>query len=429
MSRRTETLVLRPRDGLTVKDARGFNVAGGVPASALSWPLPPTVIGAARTSIGVQLKIGTDSSEPTRRKWEELREQVCLEALLPVFRHASSSDDAEWTALWPSPRDAMFFPSANSSSPDVVRLSPAPTLPQHRGCWEDDELLCKATDGLWLATLDERRKPLRGPSWWAHEDMIDWLLGSGKRTAGKQAPAPVRRLDVHVKIDANSLTAQDSMLFSHETYEYLKRESPAEGVWESISHVELALAVALGIDERIPAPSDNVWRLGGEGRTARVESARLDATLKAPPSIANLVGQRRFRLLVVTPAYFRSGWYPDWLEPRRVEGTDTVELRGEMPSIRREVVLRSALSDRPMVLSGWDFVKREPKPSRKVVCPGTVYFFELVGNDGLSKEDAHSLWAQSIQRPGQDRDDGFGRSLPGIWPESMQTENILEGFQ
>ncbi len=48
-------IVLRPRDGLTIKDPRGFNVAGGTHARSMMWPLPATVAGATRTAIGFAL--------------------------------------------------------------------------------------------------------------------------------------------------------------------------------------------------------------------------------------------------------------------------------------------------------------------------------------------------------------------------------------
>lgn len=70
-------------------------------------------------------------------------------------------------------------------------------------------------------------------------------------------------------------------------------------------------------------------------------------------------------------------------------------------------LLRSAASDRPIAVSGWDVARGGPRPTRFAVPAGAVYFFDSVGVDSgmiATFDDA----AASVQ-------EGWGFTITGNW--------------
>lgn len=97
--------------------------------------------------------------------------------------------------------------------------------------------------------------------------------------------------------------------------------------------------------------------------------------------------------MLVTPALFQDGWHP---QPAQLGGGRLV----------------AAHVGRPLSVSGWDFVRRGPKPSRRMVPAGAIYWVEF------DTPDAAAQWAKdhhfrSISDDPQDRRDGFGLIICG----------------
>jgi CRISPR-associated protein Cmr3 len=106
------------------------------------------------------------------------------------------------------------------------------------------------------------------------------------------------------------------------------------------------------------------------------------------------------RLILLTPAHFTAGWKPAWL----LEGRE-----GVVPSLRA-VALRGC-----QTVSGWDFEKGKPKPTRRLAPAGTVYFLKLDGDSAAIKRWVDTIWMHCVSDGGQDRRDGFGLAVLGVW--------------
>ncbi|WP_295392268.1 type III-B CRISPR module-associated Cmr3 family protein [uncultured Thiodictyon sp.] len=405
-------LVLSPRDGLTLKDARGFDLAGGVTASGLPWPGPRTTAGAARTVIG-RLQGLSQTYGEDRDAWQSILGQVTVHGPMVVTRPI---DAERWFPLWPAPQDALRLPhpkTGQRDAPDarIHWLEPRPrdvVRWRARGLWTDQPEEVAATEGLWLPIPDERIKPLSPRLLWSHDETVDWLRGPQSHDE-RASPQPKQRVDTHVGLDPATLAAKDEYLFAHATSEPL-----IAGARRVIYELGLALRIN-GVPEGqdITAP---IWRIGGEGRFA---SAKIlpSEVLAAPDRLADHWDESRFlRLLLVTPAYFNTGWRPDWLAPTATE--EGYRFQGILPGINRLVALRSAFLDRACWISGWDLLSQKPKPSVACVAAGTVYYLESLSAP-FTSTDIQSLWLSSIQQAGDAIRDGFGLILPGAWPVSI----------
>ena len=53
-----------------------------------------------------------------------------------------------------------------------------------------------------------------------------------------------------------------------------------------------------------------------------------------------------------------------------------------------------------------------PKPTSRMVAPGTVYFFERADGRPFDETDARTLWLAAF---GDRTNEGFGRVIPGVW--------------
>ena len=385
-------VALVARDGLFFKDGRGWHTSASGRGHALDWPWPSTVLGALRAAWGRACEADTGEAlegEAWPRRTSGLRLAATLALRSPLPTHDGAwAEDRTWRVedrVWPAPRDAVWLEGRARAR----RLDPAPNLGLPTLGRDDDP----ARESLWRAHLDEVEKPLPGARWWTEDQFADWLAG---RPVTDHRPhrslGPSRRLQVHVGIAGEQLTADDGVLFSHEVVETLDRGAEwALGVEVSLPEGRLPPTLTLGSDRRI------------------VQAEPLDGAVFEPP--ARLMqafrgGVPGLRLVAVTPSCFAQGWLPDGLLPQ--EGA----IRGRLAGLDGEVVLRSALVPRPLHVSGWDMASRRPKATDRMVAPGAVYFLARTDGRPFGEVDALAMWLAAL---GRRTDEGFGRVVPGVW--------------
>jgi CRISPR-associated protein Cmr3 len=113
-------------------------------------------------------------------------------------------------------------------------------------------------------------------------------------------------------------------------------------------------------------------------------------------------------MTLATPAIFEDGWKPAWLGP---------DLIGSPPGSGTRLRLVGVSIKRWQAVSGWSLANlpgqpRGPKPIRRIVPAGGTYFFETV--DGR-ETDLADLWLEPVSDQPQDRRDGFGLAVWGVW--------------
>jgi CRISPR-associated protein Cmr3 len=109
-------------------------------------------------------------------------------------------------------------------------------------------------------------------------------------------------------------------------------------------------------------------------------------------------------MVLASPAVFRHGWRPGWLGEN---------LEGSPPGSAVRLRLVGLSIPRWRAVSGWSLAEpRGPKPVRRVVPAGGVYFFEVVG--GGTAVSLADRWLQPVSDE-QDRRDGFGLAAWGTW--------------
>jgi CRISPR-associated protein Cmr3 len=389
----TTHLALSPRDGFFCKDGRGWCGDGGGFGHGLAWPWPSTVRGAVRTLWG-----RAHEAEVRERSWPIATQGISLGRTLALWReHGTTGPDA-LDRRWPVAADVEYVRSADDAPgalPRVCFLYPEPgTVANIATLGRDDD---RARERLWIARADDRSKPGPRPRWWSEAELCAWLAG----VAPSSEPAvandrPVRRRVTRVAIGPTTQTAIDSALFSHDVVETVERK----GEWSIAAEV-------IAPDARFA----DLATLGSDRRLARVSKIG-SRVFDAPSALATAsdAGSRGLRLLVVTPAIFAGGWLPDGLTAYGET------LRGHLAGLAPEVVLRAAITSRPVAISGWDMAaaagRGAPRRTDLAVAPGAVYFFERFDGGTFTAAQFTALWLAAL---GSRVDDGFGRVVAAPW--------------
>lgn len=377
----SETLLIRPRDTLIARDARPFTADPGARATTLPWPLPSTLAGALRTHIGNARNFDWGRDGPDRAR------RIGIHGpLLAASRGAGNG----WTVYVQQPRDALL--TGDSANPAATRLLPT-ALQSGEGT--------NLPPGLLPLEITTEDKPQEAIAFWSLADVQAWLAApSGGNPPREWLPALSRQTETHVSIDPTTGLNATGALFAT-TGLVFDRPPAADGD----GRTEFAMLCRV-IDSEGWSAGVGLLPVGGERRLARLLPKPDAWPTPGDPLRAALAGAGRLRLLLATPALFAGGWRPGWLAE---------DLRGTppgVPDLRLRLV--AVAGGRRVPVSGWDYQRDAPKPVRYAAPAGSVYFFEIEGNRPPS-EWIDRLWLAPLSDDEQDRRDGFGLALPGVW--------------
>jgi CRISPR-associated protein Cmr3 len=135
------------------------------------------------------------------------------------------------------------------------------------------------------------------------------------------------------------------------------------------------LSIAANIDKANKV--GGITRFGGENKVAII--TKYDGNLTPPPP--QLSGDV-FKLYLATPAFFREGWRPE------IEGAQ---------------LLAAAVYGYDSI-GGFDVKERKPKPMRRAVRAGSVYYYRII--DENKRAAILDMHGKSISH--HQPEDGFG---------------------
>jgi CRISPR-associated protein Cmr3 len=398
-------LQLTPQDPLVARDGRPFGAGQGQRMRGLPWLLPSVVAGSFRSAL---VKAGSrDFSDDIRQRLM----QIAVAGAFPV--HGGK-------LYLPAPNDAVAEPNENGKGIKFLhRVVPQPIT---GGCDLPE-------DGLRPVMLSESQaseefKPAEVPAWWPVGKYAEWLRGNAVSFDSTFLCGPLQETRDHVCLDAERGAAAEGQIFA--TVGLNVTRLPRFGVdgsrplHERLAEITLSVRITVPDSEKelTTGQQFGIWHpLGGERRLVHWQQEAAETTgWSCPAGIRSaLATATKVRMVLATPAVFKDGWKPGWLTKKGLEG--------ELSGVKLKLV--GASNGRWKAVSGWSLAKMNdkgqldptgkpgPKPIRRMVPAGSVYFFEVEKpGDAAPLAD---LWLQSVSDDEQERRDGFGLATWGIW--------------
>lgn len=413
-----EYLAITPHDPIIARDGRPFGKDQGIRMRSLDWPYPSVLVGSLRTMLG---KMNDGFSDA---KVKELLE-ITVAGPLPM----------KGTQLYfPVPKDILARKIDGKMI--AIPLRPA-VMKDEEGCDLPEGGLIPA---MLPTAIDEDFKPEKMPAFWSMNKMTAWLSNQ----SGSDFPLCTNPTTDKGEHDLAGEQDDDNKECNKEKSGFLKSPEKDERVHTGINSKtgvaaveEGLLFMSIGLDlatkekggsiclaARVGSIGsigtqitklDEIHPFGGERRLAhwaRIEEPTGWSCPKEISSKLEQLGSNRIRMVLATPAIFSKGWLPGWLKD--VNGY----LEGTLPGASDNLKLRlvSACVDRWKPISGWsaEANSRGPKAIRRLVPAGSVYFFEIQ-NGNKASALAKNYWLESVCDDQQDRKDGFGLVVWGIW--------------
>lgn len=390
-------LTISPHDPIIARDGRPFGIGQGHRMRSLDWPYPSVLAGSLRTMLGMMRGDEFNSSIV-----EDLK-KVALAGPLPV--------KDGWLYL-PVPKDILV----REEDSKALALRPS-SMRTGEGC---NIPLGEIQPTVLPNSIEEDFKPGKMPAFWSVDKMTEWLANPTgecfnlpEKGFFDSLEVPEKDERIHSKIDRETGVAEDTKLFS------------------TVSLDLFSLGVKGGIGARIETEGafeneikqiDAFHTFGGERRLAHCKINDAPSGWDCPKKISDCLRKsNKVRMILASPAIFYGGWLPGWLHEK--EGL----IEGHPPNSPEDLDMKlvSACVDRWKPISGWSLEKTTsnqkpgPKAIRRLVSAGSVYFFEVTKG---SAKDLAQLWLRPVSDGNQNRSDGFGLALWGIWDTPSEDE-------
>lgn len=355
--------VIEPHQPLIFRDGRPFDLKPGVIAQSLPFPFPSTTTGGVRTQAGLNKEgIFDHISEKQLEALKNLKVRGPLLVQLPArqdYPEKQGEEPIEW--FMPAPADALLLKPDEKSSTEqgkgakarLKRLAPIENKPEIltdlTDICQDEEI----DSPLQLVGMQQwiSGKPIENPPrYWKWHTFRAWLLhpseeieiASWDQLGITGLPQEER---VHVRMDGANHKGKDGSLFATRGIEFVIRNDN-EG--------PRALALAVIVDKNAQlAPQPGFATLGSERRIVHWQN-HTSRSIACPPELIDHIvvheGSWSCRMILLTPASFKKGFYPTNIQ----ETQD-----GVTPQLKAIAI------QRPEVISGWDFTAKNGKGAPK----------------------------------------------------------------
>lgn len=323
---------LKPLDTLFFRDGKPFNKGDETWADAIFPPSPATIYGALRTAffnenieifenLKTNNKLNTDDDPTTHLKINN------------IFIKSDSD------ILFKTPFN--FLQNKKGKNKNVksklLEISNSYVHPSNKN--------------LRLMINDEDELLSYQQSYFYELDFADYLKKSYSNISAKKISLFDSEPKVGIAIDSQTGISDEANLYR-------------------VDMIRLKKDITLVIDFIGLDIKGEFLKLGGEGKFVFGEICNNSYEIHLPEI------DKKFLLYLSTPAIFKNGWLPSWIEEETLIGT--------IPNTNLKVKLQSVAIGKPDLIGGFDMAKRTPKPMFKAVPSGSVYYFEIL--EGSSNE-------------------------------------------
>ena len=379
-------LFLQPNDTFFFRDGRPFTKGEQSEGHSIFPPFPSTVLGALRSAYIAEFGDLSLFHSGGMRDTVGTPESLCNAIRLRgVFLSDNRGNRTEM--FFPLPLDLIYKKAEKKDSGAAVHL----LVPKRRN----------------FASSGSNDYPL---TWWSTSESIDsdanglLRLGAiqrylqGNDTSLRltdRATLIEREPKIGISRSRVTLSSEDHMLYRIDMFRFKTRD------------VNYGFVVDYECPKNLP--QTGLLKLGGEGKSFAYQNIVLDLNpLSSHLEMVRAAIQStgRFKLYFVTPAIFKQGWLPSWLDKDTFSGAYPVEPAASIP-----LQLLTAAVGKSVPVGGWDMARGQAKPTWRAVPAGSVYYFELLDRDRIDDLiTAFHYQNISDERTGE----GLGLALLGI---------------
>ncbi len=300
-------LLLEPVDVWLFRDGRPFVAGEAHRARSIFPPTPYTLQGAIRAKVLFDASVDLmeyahQSSEAARELARRIgapgRGYGQLRITGPVL---ARSTNGQVTLYYPVPADMVKIPAENDGeTTDTVKITATTLQPLGKDFMMEDfsDIRAPALQFLWAPRF--HIESVGG--WIAASDFEKYLANSGKDfqvTIYRNSFFFQTERRVGIQINPDRLTTEEGRIYHAD----FLRFTPGTSLVVQIAGIEPF------------APRTGYLQLGGEARAAyyTVEQQPLSGWFLNRSVLNNATFSGRFKMIFLTPAYFRHGWHPeDW---------------------------------------------------------------------------------------------------------------------
>ena len=208
---------------------------------------------------------------------------------------------------------------------------------------------------------------------------------------------------IGIERDYQTSTSKDNMLYRINMSRF---QSQFLNLDERKALSDLGFIVDYKCAEELP--ENGLLKLGGEGKSFTYKQSCQNpdplATEDDRKDLKELIRSARvFKLYFATPAIFKNGWLPEWINKNK----DTYNAKYKSLSFE----LKTAAVGKPISIGGWDMKKNAPKPTRRAVPAGSVYYFKI-SNDTCVDTIIKTFHYKNISD--RQAKEGFGLCFVGV---------------
>lgn len=332
-----KTMRIEAFDTLFFRDGKPFD-RGDTATGSVTFPPAPSVFhGALRTAYFAQQPAAFQADQARNGQIDRMTDSLRLTSVCLHDGH---------TALFPVPHDLVIEKKHRKDayvSPHRLSLAARPAV-------------SSLPSGLHTFRANSEETMVGAGAYRIKQaDLLDYLNGEALDYARLTALSNFYSTEQKVGIgrDPRSGSVREGQLY------FVNFIRP-------VNSARTTLRFELGYQARWEKPLEDkgYLRLGGEGKSAHYQHT--DAASTMPPI---MITGKTLKLYLATPAYFREGWLPQWIDRQTLEGN--YEL-ADGTNIR--VRLCAAATDRPLHVGGFDQRRNRPKPMRRLVPAGSVYY-------------------------------------------------------
>lgn len=163
-------------------------------------------------------------------------------------------------------------------------------------------------------------------------------------------------------------------------------QTTIDGQWYIQEKIRLQSTIQLVVEaEGELSSEEGLIKLGGANKVASIQPLQ-----QSFPIMEQKIEDesRYFKLYLSTPAIFKQGWLPRWIDLKTMEGSFSFRKR------KVKVKLMSAAIGKPFPIGGFETVKNRPKALHLAVPAGSVYFFEII--EGTLKDVIHLMHGKNM---------------------------------